>query len=60
MVLGYSGFGILSLIRALMFRGWLSFMLAITGIVLLVGQWMGPVGFIAFKLTTEDMEICEG
>lgn len=59
---GYKGFGILSLIRALMFKDCRSCMLAWIGVVLLLGQWTGPVGFIAFKFTTElqDMAICEG
>lgn len=59
LIKGYKGFGILSLIRALMFRGWRSCLLALTGVVLLLGQWTGPVGFIAFKVTTEKYEFCE-
>lgn len=57
---GYKGFGILSIIRVLMFRDCRSCMLALVGLLLLVGQWTGPVGFIAFKLETEDMAVCEG
>ena len=29
-------------------------MLSLVGVILLVGQWTGPVGFIAFKLTSDD------
>lgn len=57
---GYHGFGILSLIRALLFKGCRFGTLAIVGIALLIGQWMGPVGFIAFKVTTEDIKLCAG
>lgn len=57
---GYKGFGMLSLIRVLIFRDCRSFLLAMIGILLLVGQWAGPVGFIAFKLESEDISACDG
>lgn len=59
LIKGYKGFGILSLIRALMFRDGRSCLLALTGVVLVLGQWTGPVGFIAFKVTNETYEFCE-
>lgn len=57
---GYKGFGMLSLIRVLIFRDFRSFLLAMMGILLLMGQWAGPVGFIAFKLESEDISACDG
>lgn len=57
---GYKGFGILTLIRVLMFRSFRFFLLSLVGIVLLIGQWTGPVGFIAFKVTTDDLTLCPG
>lgn len=60
MIQEYKGFGILSIIRLLIFRGCGSFLLALIGTLLLVGQWAGPAGFIAFKLETDDMYFCKG
>lgn len=56
----YKGFGIICLIRALMFKNCRSTLLAFVGVVLLVGQWAGPVGFIAFKLENENVTACDG
>lgn len=60
MIDGYKGFGMLSLIRVLIFRDFRSFLLAMIGVLLVVGQWAGPVGFIAFKLESEDISACDG
>lgn len=55
---GYRGFGLLSVIRALMFSSFRGFMVSLMGIALLIGQWAGPIGFIAFKLESEDITEC--
>ena len=55
----YKGFGLLSLVRALMFSGGCrDFMISLMGLALLIGQWAGPIGFIAFKLRSEDVTEC--
>lgn len=56
----YRGFGMFSLIRALLFRGWRHAGLALISILLLVGQWAGPLGFIAFKIRTSELHECPG
>lgn len=59
----YDGFGMLSLVRALSSRssrGWRSTRLALIGVALLVGQWVGPVGYVAHKLVGEDVSVCPG
>lgn len=56
----YRGFGMFSLIRALLFRGWRHAGLAFVSLLLLVGQWAGPFGFIAFKLRMLDHDDCPG
>eukprot|EP00752_Nemacystus_decipiens_P007138 g6391.t1 len=54
----YRGFGMFSLIRSLLFRGWRHAGLALISLLLLVGQWAGPLGFIAFKLRMLDHDDC--
>lgn len=56
----YRGFGMFSLIRALLFRGWRHAGLALVSLLLLVGQWAGPLGFIAFKLRMLELDDCPG
>lgn len=56
----YRGFGMFSLIRVLSFRGWRCRLLALLSALLVVGQWAGPFGFIAFKIRTMESEHCPG
>lgn len=56
----YRGFGMFSLIRALLFRDWRHAGLALVSLLLLVGQWAGPFGFIAFKLRMLELDDCPG
>lgn len=56
----YRGFGMFSLIRALLFRGKRHAGLALISLLLLVGQWAGPFGFIAFKLRMLKLDDCPG
>lgn len=60
LVADYRGFGMFSLIRALLFRGWRSGLLAVLSTLLLVGQWAGPFGFIAFKIRMLELDDCPG
>ncbi len=41
LVEGYRGFGMFSLIRVLLFRGWRHCGLAVLALMLLIGQWAG-------------------
>lgn len=57
---GCKDFGMFSMIRALLFRGWPSSGLAVLSIMLLAGQWAGPFGFIAFKIRMLELNECPG
>lgn len=60
LIVDYKGFGILTLIRLLLFRSCRATLLAFTGIMLLVGQWVGPVGYGAAKIISTDFMWCQG
>lgn len=44
----YRGFGMFSLIRSLLFRGWRHAGLALVSLLLLAGQWVGPFGCVIY------------
>lgn len=60
LILEYKGFGILTLIRLLLFRSFRSTLLGLTGIMLLIGQWVGPVGYAAAKIVSAEFMWCQG
>lgn len=60
LISGYKGFGLLSLIRALIFRSWRCTCLALVSAMMIFGQWIGPIGFVSAKLKSVEFEWCAG
>lgn len=61
LIVDYKGFGILTLIRLLLFRNFRCMLLGIMGVMLMIGQWAGPVGYSAAKFTNDEgLTWCDG